>query len=164
MWSLSVILGSNDEELAKWNLDDERKALEVEMEEEEKALTIDENHTNSVDFSIEVLKSTHPNREEREELLHWDDTSSTVSSVLPAGQGDPTGQNDRSGRKNSGCDGRMTPFSKLIKSGLLDSASKSEEPVCKPICPLLKKEVIKTLLLLNFFLIIIITLFNIGYT
>lgn len=117
--SFYYLTGSNDEELEKWNSDDRRKALEMEMEEEEEKnkKSSEEKETNSVDFSIEGRMTSQPDQLEKDDL-HWEDSSSTVSSFLPAGQGDPTG------RKNSAEEiSRMTPFSKMMKSGLLDSTS-----------------------------------------
>lgn len=61
------------------------------------------------------------NNVEKDENLNWEDSSSTMSSILHPGQGDPTG------RRIENSDGRLTPFSKLLKSGLLDSASKSHQ-------------------------------------
>ena len=83
---------SEDEELTKWNLEDERKALELEMEgQEEEKSKKKEKHENSIDFTIHGDTKTSDEQEEgrKEEVvassMQWDDSSSTVSSVLPAG-------------------------------------------------------------------------------
>ena len=121
---------SDDEELNKWNAEDECKQLEVLMDAQVKdepvpvPRNIEKNECSNDLFpgpsertSSTAVSHINDNLEGEEALRCWDDSSSNVSSILPAGQGDPTGR-----RSNN--DGRLTPFTKLLKSGLLDSASR----------------------------------------
>ena len=107
-----------DEELSKWNAEDDRKHLEMQLEEkleEEKDL---EKSDSSADLlSAPLLEKTQRTMNEvnlPEESTQWSDSS----SLIAPGQGNcicatATG------------DVKSTPFTKLLKSGLLDSASKS---------------------------------------
>jgi len=109
-----------DEELSKWNAEDERKQLEVSMEEEEAGEEIQEkdgstadlysNHSMSANDGFPATNTVAVNN-------HQQDTQcSNSSSVLPAGQGNAFNFSNAVG---------LTPFTKLLKSGLLDSTSKS---------------------------------------
>ena len=107
-----------DEELSKWNAEDDRKHLEMQLEEnleEEKDL-------GKSGSSADLISAPLPEKTQRtvnevhlpEESTQWSDSS----SLIAPGQGNCVCTTATS-------DVKSTPFTKLLKSGLLDSASKS---------------------------------------
>ena len=104
-----VYLASGDEEIEKWNVEDERKQIEDIMNDLDKKKAKEEQE-----------KSDNTLTPCKEDLPRWDDSSSTLSSILPAGQGEPSDP-----RVFTHLGGRVTPSTKLLKSGLLDSASRT---------------------------------------
>ncbi|XP_065662061.1 claspin isoform X3 [Hydra vulgaris] len=99
---------SGDEEIENWNVEDERKQVEDIFE------GLDEKQNKE-----QQLKSDNALSPSTEDLIRWEDSSSTMSSILPAGQGEPSDQ------RTSSLDGKITPSTKLLKSVMLDSASKT---------------------------------------
>ena len=103
-----------DEELSKWNAEDDRKHLEMQLEEEK---DLGKSDSSADLLSAPLLEKTQRTMSEvnlPEESTQWSDSS----SLIAPGQGNcicatATG------------DVKSTPFTKLLKSGLLDSASKS---------------------------------------
>ncbi|XP_057315620.1 claspin-like [Hydractinia symbiolongicarpus] len=100
----------------------ENKKEDEKMKKDDAKLARPFNRDNDTSPVFEVPQLLqNENNVEKDENLNWEDSSSTMSSILHPGQGDPTG------RRIENSDGRLTPFSKLLKSGLLDSASKSHQ-------------------------------------
>ena len=107
-----------DEELSKWNAEDDRKHLEMQLEEKlEEEKDLGKSDSSADLLSAPLLEKTQRTMSEvnlPEESTQWSDSS----SLIAPGQGNcicatATG------------DVKSTPFTKLLKSGLLDSASKS---------------------------------------
>lgn len=107
----------DDEELSKWNVEDDRKHLETQLEEK-----LEERNLGKSDSSADFLSAPLPEKTQQtvnevslpEESTQWSDSSSLIAP----------GQGNCISTTATG-DVKSTPFTKLLKSGLLDSASKS---------------------------------------
>ena len=130
-------IDEDDEELDKWNADDERKQLETQMEELDeidKSLdravsqqlpkrpnySLDENTTASTrtaSSSLDLFPGVHDDdnsqSSNRMSLHLADGTQWDESNTIPSGQGDSFKSRDSTQAS--------TPFSKLLKSGLFGS-------------------------------------------